>query len=120
MVLKDMSINSKLPGVGKISRLEVSGVHFHLRSDDIRYMDPVRACEVCGTERPSSDMINYICVIGSPGHHSLLPFQHPDEEHWACSFECWLKVHEMVGKEMHQLLGEKHQGLSESVHYRNV
>ena len=101
--------NTKLPGVGKISRLVVSGDHFNLEPDDRRYGDPVRACEICGEERPSSDMINIILVVGSPGHHSLTPFQHPEEEHWACSLDCWNRLAHRVTDEMLTILQGKHK-----------
>lgn len=104
-----MANNKILPGVGKVSRLSLSGSHFRLKKSDVRSQDPVRACEVCGKEKPSSDMINIIVVIGSPGHHSLLPFQHPEEEHWACSIDCWHELSMRVVLEMEDLLRSKHE-----------
>lgn len=112
--------NVKLPGVGKISRLMLSGEFFGLEPTDIRYGDPVRACEVCGRERPSSDMINLILTIGSPGHHTLPPFQHPEIEHWACSIEHWNALVLRVKQEINQLLSSLHIGVEGSVHDASI
>jgi hypothetical protein len=111
-----MAENIRLPGIGKISQLKQSGVYFNLEKDDIRYLDPVRACETCGKEAPSSDMINFICSIGSPGHHTLPNMQHPDEEHWACSIDCWKKVTSKVINDMIDILTDLHHDTKGSVH----
>jgi hypothetical protein len=115
-----MTTNTLLPGVGKISQLKLAGDAFGLDKEDLRFNDPVRACEVCGQERPSSDMMNYISVIGSPGHHTLAPFQHPEIEHWACSIDCWKELHRRVGEEMLDLLVDMHTEVEESVHHEDA
>lgn len=97
-----MATNRKMPGVGKISRLELAGEAFG--HTDERADSPVRACEECGTEKASCEMLNIIVVVGSSGHHSIAPFQHPDEEHWSCSTDCWLKVAQRVIGEMYDIL----------------
>lgn len=114
-----MAKNTSLPGVGKISQLSLAGEHFSFDEQDIRYKDPVRACELCGEERASSDMINLICVIGSPGHYTLEPFQHPEVEHWACSIEHWKELSHRVVDEMVEHLGQRHDLQPDSVHHRN-
>lgn len=74
-------------------------------------LPPPRRCEACGTIVPvGHDAINCIIVIGSPGHPSLMPFQCPMEEHWACSPVCWKKVAiACIEEHMHQLLLSKHK-----------
>lgn len=73
---------------------------------------PDRVCECCKKTGPSHRMINVIIVIGSPGHENLQPFQCSQEEHWACSIECWTKVaHACVDEHMSELLRGKHQTL---------
>lgn len=111
-----MATNTHLPGIGKISRLMLSGHAFNLDEDDIRFGDPVRACEVCGTELPSSDMIAFHMVISSPGHHTLPPFQHPDIEHWACSIDHWDTLATRVQGEMREYLQSAHVGVEGSIH----
>ena len=70
----------------------------------------VRTCEACGKQVESSQAINLIIVIGSPGHPELAPFQCEQEEHWACSLDCWRKVaHACIDEHMHVLLQQKHQ-----------
>jgi hypothetical protein len=103
--------------VGKISQIKTSGEHFGLNGDDRRAGDPVRACEVCGAEGASSDMINVIVCIGSPGHYSLDPFQHPETEHWACNVEHWEQLAHRVVTEMRGHLEEKHRLTEESIHH---
>lgn len=69
-----------------------------------------RVCENCATSRESSCMINCIIVIGSPGHASMAPFQCPNEEHWACSLDCWIKVaHACIDEHMIEVLKELHK-----------
>lgn len=73
---------------------------------------PQRVCEKCGKTGPSHRMINCIICIGSPGHETLAPFQCQQEEHWACSIECWSQVaHACIDEHMTQLLTQKHGGL---------
>ncbi len=59
---------------------------------EIEVQEPQRTCEACGKQLPSSQSINCIIVIGSPGHPSLAPFQCGHEEHWSCSPDCWQRV----------------------------
>ena len=67
--------------------------------------EPIRTCEACGKQTPSSRSINCIMVIGSPGHPDLKPFQCAAEEHWACSPECWVKVaHACIDEHMYIIL----------------
>jgi hypothetical protein len=115
-----MATNRHFPGVGKVSRLQMAGDAFGIDNNDVRSGDFVRACEVCGTERPSSDMMNYACVIGSPGHYRLPPFQHPEIEHWACSLDCWKELYRRVGEDMVELLIGKHVEKRESVHHEDA
>lgn len=73
---------------------------------------PPRACEACGTVKPGDQAINVMIGIGSPGHPSLKPFQCEQEEHWACSIECWAQVAKAcVDEHMVQLLHLAHQSL---------
>lgn len=75
---------------------------------------PIRTCEACGTQKRSDESINCIIVIGSPGHASLAPFQCAQEEHWACSPECWRSVaHACIDEHMHVLLLAHHTSLME-------
>ncbi len=64
-----------------------------------------RTCEACGKQDLSPNMINVMMVVGSPGHPTIAPFQCPQEEHWACSPECWSKVaHACIDEHMVTLL----------------
>lgn len=67
-------------------------------------------CEACGKQVARRDeAINIIIVVGSPGHPALPPFQCPQEEHWACSLECWLLVaHACIDEHIHTLLRQAH------------
>lgn len=66
---------------------------------------PIVPCEACGKTGPSHLMINFMAVIGSPGHPSLLGWQCPAVEHWACSPDCWRNVaHACIDEHMHALL----------------
>lgn len=78
---------------------------------------PVVTCEAgCGTRRPSHRMVNFIPVVGSPGHESLAPFQcHATQidpntpmqagGHWACSEECMeLVMHACITEHMIPML----------------
>ena len=70
----------------------------------------MRTCEACGKQVDSSYAINMIFVVGSPGHPELAPFQCEQEEHWACSLDCWKVVaHACIDEHMHVLLTQKHQ-----------
>lgn len=111
-----MAKNSRLPGVGKISSLSTAGEAFNLDPSDRRYGDPVRACEICGEEQASSDMINFICVLGSPGHYTLDPIQHPDVEHWACSFDHWAQLAHSIVDVMRAYVSEMHNAIEGSRH----
>jgi hypothetical protein len=74
--------------------------------------EPVQICEnpTCGRSGKSSMMINFIPVIGSPGHPDLAPFQCGCTEHWACSRECWLIVaHACIDEHMFFQLEEAQQ-----------
>ncbi len=72
-------------------------------------IDPDRTCEACGTAVPGSTAINIMMQIGVAGHPSIMPFQCPLEEHWACSRDCWLKVaHACIDEHMHPLLAHRH------------
>lgn len=74
--------------------------------------EPLRTCESCGIQKKSSESINCIMVVGSPGHASLMPFQCPHVEHWSCSRECWSKVaHACIDEHMLIVLQQKHQEL---------
>ena len=72
--------------------------------------EPLRTCEVCGKQVPSSQAINIILTVGSPGHPSLAPFQCPGGgdsygDHWSCSPECWKTLaHACIDEHMHVLL----------------
>lgn len=112
-----MATNRIMPGVGKISQLRLAGEHLGIEAADPRSGDVVRACEVCGTERASSDMIAFHMVISSPGHYSLPPFQHPEIEHWACSVDHWDALASRVQGEMKDILVALHTAKKESVHY---
>lgn len=77
---------------------------------------PKRICENCNKIGPSHRMINFICCIGSPGHESLQPIQCEQEEHWACSIECWSKVaHACIDEHMVELLKQKHGVLNDKI-----
>lgn len=63
------------------------------RSVVVPVPDPPRTCESCGkVVQESPDAINVVISVGSPGHKDLQAFQCPEEQHWACSIECWSKV----------------------------
>jgi hypothetical protein len=54
---------------------------------------PSRKCEACGKViELSHDALNYMFVVGSPGHPELAPFQCGNGEHWSCSIDCWERV----------------------------
>jgi len=74
-------------------------------------LPPPRTCEACGTIVAIGHFaINFIPVIGSPGHPSLVPMQCEQEEHWACSLACFAKVaHACIDEHMIELLKKKHQ-----------
>lgn len=75
-----------------------------------------RVCESCGKKNSSDTSINCIIVIGSPGHKTLAPFQCDQEEHWACSIECWAKVsHSCIDEHMTELLRKKHGELNDKI-----
>lgn len=86
--------------------------------DDIQVketQETIRTCEACGTLKKSSESMNCIVVIGSPGHSNLMPFQCTHVEHWACSRECWSKVaHACIDEHMIVLLQQKHQELNKN------
>lgn len=66
--------------------------------------EPTIQCESCGAETPRNKAINFVAVVGSPGHPDLPPLP-PHAEHWACSPECWLKVgHACLDEHIHVLL----------------
>lgn len=70
----------------------------------------IRTCESCGTQIESSQAINIIVVVGSPGHAELAPFQCEHDEHWACSLECWRKVaHACIDEHIAELLYQQHK-----------
>lgn len=74
-----------------------------------------RTCEMCGTPVPSSYALNFILIIGSPGHPSLTPIQCTQTEHWACSIEHWEKVaHACITEHGLLLLQEAHSNVSNS------
>lgn len=68
------------------------------------------ACEACHKQIARRDLaINLIITIGSPGHPELPPIQCPQEEHWACSPECWAAVaHACIDEHMQSTL-KKHR-----------
>lgn len=73
--------------------------------ESISISEQRRTCEACGRSGLSPYMINVIMVVGSPGHPLLPPFQCSQEEHWACSTDCWLKVaHACIDEHMIVLL----------------
>lgn len=60
------------------------------------------------------DAINYMFVVGSPGHPSLMPFQCPSGEHWACSIECWeIVAHACIREHALEMLKQLHAGLQQ-------
>lgn len=74
-------------------------------------LPPPRTCEACGTiVVVGHDAINFIAVVGSPGHPSLTPLQCEQEEHWACSIACWAKVaHACIDEHMTAMLEARHR-----------
>ena len=76
---------------------------------------PQRICEACGKSGPSHRMINCILVVGSPGWEGVPSFQCPQEEHWACSPDCWLKVaHACAEEHLHVILKDLHTTIREA------
>lgn len=77
-----------------------------------------RVCAGCGKDIPVGDSgINVITsvthVIGSPGHPGIPPWQCPQEEHWACSPDCWAKVaHQCIDEHMVPIVKEIHKRLT--------
>lgn len=70
---------------------------------------PAVTCAICGTQKPSCNMINFAVAVPSPGHPDLLGVGCP-VEHWACSLNCWQKVaHACIDEHMLELLKERHQ-----------
>lgn len=66
---------------------------------------PSRICEACRKKVPGDEAINIMMQIGVAGHPSIMPFQCPCEEHWACCRECWKKVaHACIDEHMHEVL----------------
>jgi hypothetical protein len=77
-------------------------------------VEQLRRCENCGRVLPSSKSINFIGIIGSPGHSELMPFQCVHTEHWSCSIECWQKIaHACIDEHLAEMLKQKHQILGE-------
>lgn len=74
-------------------------------------LPPPRTCEACGqVVAVGHDAINFIPVVGSPGHPSLAPLQCEHTEHWACSLACWKQVaHACIDEHMAELLKRHHQ-----------
>ena len=81
-------------------------------------LPPPRICQSCGKDIPVGDAgINVITsvthVIGSPGHPGIPPWQCPQEEHWACSPDCWAKVaHSCIDEHMVPIVREIHKRLN--------
>lgn len=73
-------------------------------------LSPPRTCEACGRVVPiGHDAINFIAVIGSPGHPKLAPFQCGHVEHWACSIVCLQRVaHACIDEHIIEMLKIKH------------
>lgn len=79
--------------------------------------EPVRTCEICGAQGVANPFINFILVIGVPGHESLAPIQCEHEEHWACSIPHWLEIaHACVEEHGHEMLVDAHLNLEGSAH----
>lgn len=74
---------------------------------------PLRKCDVCNVQRPQDLMINYIAVVGSPGHPSMPAFQCPHQEHWACSLEHLQDVIKHCSEEMIALVAMLHVNMHE-------
>lgn len=73
---------------------------------------PQRICEACNKQLPSEQALNVIIVVGAVDRFAgrVQPFQCPQEEHWACSPECWNKVaHACVEEHMSWLLNQLEQ-----------
>lgn len=90
------------------------GILKNLDEKDQKNTDEImRICENCGVQKPSSKSINFIGIIGSPGHFSLSSFQCIHVEHWACSPECWkIIAHACIDEHLHVLLLRKHKQLT--------
>ena len=81
----------------------------------IGHDSPHRSCENCGIIMKSSDMINIMIAVGSPGHPSLTGFQCPFTEHWTCSTACWLTIAERCLKfHMFPMLAQKLEGIKKN------
>lgn len=83
-----------------------------LNEGKINTKEQERVCESCGKSLPSSQSINFIGIVGSPGHPSLPAFQCTQVEHWSCSIECWSKVaHACIDEHLHDILTKMHESL---------
>ena len=77
-------------------------------------LPPPQVCQGCGKTIPTHDQgYNVISsvthVIGVSGHPGVPPWQCPQEEHWACSPECWAKVaHKCIDEHMLPIVKEIH------------
>jgi hypothetical protein len=78
-------------------------------------LPPPRTCEACGkVVAVGHDAINFIAVIGSPGHPDLMPFQCAYTEHWACSIECWkIVAHACIDEHILPLLQAAHNRIAQ-------
>ena len=76
-------------------------------------LPPPHTCEACGTIVAIGHFaINFIAVVGSPGHPELAPVQCEHTEHWACSLPCWSRVaHACIDEHMVELLKRQHEGV---------
>lgn len=69
--------------------------------------EPKRTCSICGAMLPSSQAINVIIVVGSPGHPGLASFQ--NEEEWACSKEHYrMLAHRIIDETIYPHLSNLH------------
>jgi hypothetical protein len=73
------------------------------------------ACENCGAVVERRDQaINFIAVIGSPGHPELAAFQCAHTEHWACSIDCWVIIaHACIDEHLSAMLKLKHREVNQ-------